>query len=108
MTPAGESNKGDTSGACLMIFSFRLFQLGYLAVISAVCVSLHFFCFCSSLPLPESISLSFYLSASLPLSVGLFGLVAVEVSHCSKHTNKPEGILNDINTLFSLLMHLPQ
>lgn len=84
MTPAGESNKGDTSGACLMIFSFRLFQLGYLAVISAESVS-HFFSLlcCSSLPLSESISLPpVDLSArcSLTLSVGLFGLVVVEAS----------------------------
>lgn len=78
MTPAGESNKGDTSGACLMIFSFRLFQLGFLAVISAdsVCLSVIFFFFFVALSLSESISLSIriYLSAccSLTLSVGLF------------------------------------
>ena len=70
VTPAGESNKGDTSGACLMIFSFRLFQLDYLAVIYAESVSLSL----SSgfLLLSEAIPLSLCLPAAPWLSVGLF------------------------------------
>lgn len=72
MTPARESNKGDTSGACLMIFSFRLFQLGYLAVISAESVS-HFILQLSSL---VGVNFSFFLPVCLLLSDSLLGCLA--------------------------------
>lgn len=64
VTSAGESNKGDTSGACLMIIPFCLFQLGWSLL------SLSLFCCCCSFPLSESISLSFYLWASHSLLGG--------------------------------------
>lgn len=69
-----------------MIFSFRLFQLGYLAAISAESVSLFFL---AAIPMSESISLSFYLSAccSLTLSVGLFGPLVVKVSPSNTAAN---------------------
>lgn len=112
VTPAGESNKGDTSGACLMIFSFRLFQLGYLAVISAECVSRFFFFFFFPPLLSESISLCVYLSACCTLTLCSAALPCS--CWCFSHHRKRvlrnwnlyatmQGVLNCINKLFCLL-----